>query len=200
MGRPREFDYDAVILKVTKLFWKKGFRATSLSDLTRVTGLNKESLYSSFGNKEAIFRLALGRYIGNGPFEKLAVNGTHQADPIEMLVLLYRKLISDSQMKRLGKRGCLAFNSGLEFSNQSTRLSKFVMKEVDRLESFFRDLLKLARKEKLLPRGLNIRKAAFRAFAAAFTIREMAKFKSDRKLLAEIANSALIYLGTNRRV
>lgn len=199
MGRPREFDYDTVVSKVTEQFWEKGFRATSMDDLTRVTGLNKGSLYSSFGNKEALFRLALRRYIGNGPFEKLGTGGT-QVNPIDTLLLLYRKLIGEAQTAKLGKRGCLAFNSGLEFGNQSTRLSKFVLEEVGRLESFFKDLIEQAHKERMLPRGIDCGKAAFRAFAAAFTIREIAKFRPDWELLSEIANSALVSLGTDKRV
>lgn len=199
MGRPREFDYDQVVSKVTDLFWANGFHSTSLDDITAATGLNKGSLYSSFGNKEALFRIALRKYVGDGPFEKLRQN-EKRPDPIHLLVLLYRKLISEAQVSKLGKRGCLAFNSSLEFGNQNTKLSRFVLEEVERLESFFHQLIEEAQEAELLPGNLDVRKAAFRAFAAAFTIREMAKFRPDRELLEEVANTALGSLGTERRV
>lgn len=199
MGRPREFDYEHVVSKVTEVFWAKGFQGTSLDDITSVTGLNKGSIYSSFGNKEALFRLALRRYIGDGPFNRFRTDEI-SPDPVNTLVLLYRKLINESQTAKLGKRGCLAFNSGLEFGNHNTKLSRFVIEEVDRLESFFRELVEEAKATGALPKSLDVRKAAFRAFAAAFTIREIAKFRPERDLLAEIANTTLASLGTERRV
>lgn len=199
MARPREFDYDHVVSKVTDLFWEKGFHSTSLDDIMTTTGLNKGSLYASFGNKETLFRIALKKYIGDGPFEKFR-QSDRSPDPIHLLVLLYRKLISETQLSKLGKRGCFAFNSGLEFGNQGTKLSRFVLSEVGRLESFFHQLIEEAQESTFLPKTLDVRKAAFRAFAAAFTIREMAKFRPDRQLLEEIANTALASLGTEQRV
>ncbi len=199
MARPREFDYDQVILKITEVFWAKGFKATSLDNITSATGLNKGSLYASFGNKEAIFRVALRRYVGEGPFKKIREEVPH-LDSLDVLVRLYAKLISEAGVSKLGRRGCLAFNSGVEVGHQNTKLSQFVVKEVDRLESFFHELIGEAVDESVLPRKLDVKKAAFRAFAAAFAIREMAKFRPDREMLAEIANSALASLGTERRV
>ena len=47
------------------VFWKKGFDATSVADLEEATGLNKRSLYNTFGNKQAIFEEVLRTYMGN---------------------------------------------------------------------------------------------------------------------------------------
>ena len=182
-----------------EVFWARGFQGTSVDDITAATGLKKGSLYSAFGNKEALFRLALRKYIGDGPFKHFRSEEI-SPDPLNALVLLYRKLINESQVPKLGKRGCLAFNSGIEFGNQSTKLSHFVIEEVERLEAFFHGLIEEAIRIGALSKKLDVRKAAFRAFAAAFTIREMAKFRPDRELLAEIANTALASLGTERRV
>ncbi|MGZ8649825.1 MAG: TetR/AcrR family transcriptional regulator [Solirubrobacteraceae bacterium] len=48
------------------VFWRKGYEATSLSDLTEAMGINRTSLYAAFGNKEELFGRALERY-GQGP-------------------------------------------------------------------------------------------------------------------------------------
>ena len=48
------------------VFWRKGYEATSLSDLTDAMGINRPSLYAAYGNKEELFRKALERY-GEGP-------------------------------------------------------------------------------------------------------------------------------------
>ena len=66
-GRPREFDTGEVLERAMRLFWRKGYAATSLSDLTEAMGMNRASLYGAFGNKESLFRRVLDRYV-HGPF------------------------------------------------------------------------------------------------------------------------------------
>ena len=62
VGRPREFDEEVVLTAAMEAFWRKGFEATSLVDLTKATGLNKASLYRVFGDKHQLFMSALKNY------------------------------------------------------------------------------------------------------------------------------------------
>lgn len=62
MARPRQFDKEETLQKVTQLFWDKGYAETSLSDLCEATKLNRPSLYGAFGNKETIFLKCLEAY------------------------------------------------------------------------------------------------------------------------------------------
>src|ERR1700720_3226953 len=66
MGRPRSFDTDAALDRALRVFWRKGYEGATLSDLTEAMGVNRPSLYAAFGDKEALFRKALDRYL-NGP-------------------------------------------------------------------------------------------------------------------------------------
>ncbi len=58
-GRPRSFDPEAALSRVRDTFWKNGYSATSLDDLTAATGLNRPSLYGAFGDKRALYLAAL---------------------------------------------------------------------------------------------------------------------------------------------
>lgn len=49
-GRPRNFDRDAALDKAMNLFWRNGYEATSINDLTKAMEINPPSLYASFGN------------------------------------------------------------------------------------------------------------------------------------------------------
>jgi AcrR family transcriptional regulator len=61
-GRPRAFDRDAALARATHLFWRKGYEATSIADLTEALGIGAPSLYAAFGSKEALYLEALRHY------------------------------------------------------------------------------------------------------------------------------------------
>ena len=63
MPRPREFDESAVVAAARDEFWTRGYTATSVDDLTTVTGLGKGSLYGAFGDKHGLFVRALDDYV-----------------------------------------------------------------------------------------------------------------------------------------
>lgn len=61
-GRPRAFDRDAALTQAMKLFWRKGYEATSIAELTAAMGIGSPSLYAAFGSKEALYAEALAHY------------------------------------------------------------------------------------------------------------------------------------------
>jgi len=62
-GRHRSFDKDKTLDKAMLVFWKNGYSGTSLTDLTNAMGINKSSLYTTFGNKEALFNQSIVFYL-----------------------------------------------------------------------------------------------------------------------------------------
>ncbi len=62
-GRPRNFDPDTALDRALEVFWRHGFQAASLADLTAAMGLSKPSLYAAFGDKESLYLQALERYV-----------------------------------------------------------------------------------------------------------------------------------------
>ncbi len=61
-GRPRRFDREAALATATRLFWLKGYAATSVADLTDAMGIGSPSLYAAFGSKEELYAEALRYY------------------------------------------------------------------------------------------------------------------------------------------
>jgi len=66
IGRPRGFDAGEALEAAMLVFWEKGYDGATLTDLTEAMGITRTSMYAAFGNKEELFRKALGLYI-EGP-------------------------------------------------------------------------------------------------------------------------------------
>ena len=55
MARKKEYIESEVIDKAMELFWKNGYETTSMQMLEKQMGINKFSIYSSFGSKKGVF-------------------------------------------------------------------------------------------------------------------------------------------------
>jgi AcrR family transcriptional regulator len=62
-GRPIGFDKEAALEAAMLLFWERGYEGTSMADLTQAMGLSPSSIYAAFGDKHALFQLAVNRYM-----------------------------------------------------------------------------------------------------------------------------------------
>lgn len=110
MGRPREFSEAEALDAAMRVFWEKGYEGASLDDLTRAMKINRSSLYSSFGDKENLFRRVIERYSA-GPLSYLfeALNQPTARKTIESLLRGSVKFLSDPTHPR----GCLSLQGGL---------------------------------------------------------------------------------------
>lgn len=108
VGRRPAFDRDQVIAAAIIAFWAKGFEATTLSDLESATGLDRSSIYNSFGGKEGLYRSAASMYVDSAEdvlFEPLYNGVDGVADIIEFLDRLTENLGAGTNPP-----GCLIVN------------------------------------------------------------------------------------------
>src|SRR6185369_10477201 len=54
-GRPRAYEPEVALARALDVFWREGFAATSLDDLSAATGMNRPSLYGAFGDKRELY-------------------------------------------------------------------------------------------------------------------------------------------------
>jgi len=122
MGRPREFDEQAALDAAMRVFWEKGFEGTSLDDLTAAMGINRSSLYSTFGDKEELFQRVMVRY-GEGPMSYISEALAHSKARavIEALLRTTVEFLADPKHPRgcLSLQGGLACGSGVESVKQA---------------------------------------------------------------------------------
>lgn len=109
-GRPRTFDEAAALEAALHVFWKQGYEGTSLPNLTQAMGMQRPSLYATFGNKEALFRRALEHYSDTRlAFFAQALQHEHARAVAQALLTGYAHLGTTPGCPP----GCLAINSAL---------------------------------------------------------------------------------------
>lgn len=105
LGRPRLFDEEAVLAKLTALFWRQGYGRTSMTEIVAASGVHKPSLYSAFGTKEQLFATVLRRYLA----ERIAMFAAliDQAGPGIEGVHRFLEMFEADAVSERGRDGCL---------------------------------------------------------------------------------------------
>ena len=110
MGRPRSFREEDALDAAMRVFWEKGYEGTSLDDLTSAMRINRSSLYSTFGDKETLFRTVIDRYkAGSMSFVSEALNLKTTQAVVEALLRMSVKFLGDPSHPP----GCLSIQGGV---------------------------------------------------------------------------------------
>ncbi len=108
LGRRPSFDRDTVVSGAIFAFWAKGFSATTLGDLEEATGVDRSTIYNSFGGKEGLYQSAAAAYLDLSEewlFEPLHEGSAGVSDVVEFLDRLAEMMNSGAN-----PRGCLVIN------------------------------------------------------------------------------------------
>jgi len=120
MPRTEDFNRTDVLDKAKNTFWLKGFNGTSMQDLVDATGLNRSSLYNSFGSKMELYEEALRQYQEDSGhiFDKAR---KQQRNAIETIGLIFLYVMDEIKNDPQHK-GCMIINCATELGNQNLQL------------------------------------------------------------------------------
>lgn len=123
MPRVEDFNRADVIEKAKQVFWQKGYEATSMQDLVDAMGLNRSSIYNSFGGKMDLYRESIRTYQkeSNAYLREALVAG----DPMEALESLFAKAI-DSIVQDGDNKGCFNMNCRMEMAERDENLKDWL--------------------------------------------------------------------------
>ncbi|MGE7986624.1 TetR/AcrR family transcriptional regulator [Lysinibacillus fusiformis] len=119
MARTREFDEEKVLEAAMQLFWEKGYEATSLSDLTARMGIQRPSIYSTFGDKKELFEAALRRYTTSRAANIRARLQSHVSVK-QAFATFFEEVIQAEYTKDLSN-GCFCINTMVELAPHDER-------------------------------------------------------------------------------
>ncbi|MEP3836314.1 MAG: TetR/AcrR family transcriptional regulator [Algibacter sp.] len=141
MARTKQYNEEEVLEKAMNLFWKNGYETTSMHMLEKEMGINKFSIYSSFGNKHGLFLESLKHYKSrvNTILQKFK-KGTKGVEDIKQF--FYDSVSSNFKDDNL--KGCFVTNTYNEFSETEDELIKEQMHSfMDNLKSIIIAKLKM---------------------------------------------------------
>lgn len=191
MARHKEFDRDEALHRAMEVFWSRGFEAASVGDLVKHMGINRQSLYDTFGDKHSLYLQALDRYReveGRKMFELLERPGSVK----RALRQLFERVVETS----LGgeRRGCFVGNATSELAGRCRATAEKACGNLAAAEeALYRALLR-GKREGEIGGGRDLRAVARFLYSSLQGLQLMSKATSDRKTLEDVVRVTLSVL------
>ena len=188
MARPKEFNPQRALAKAMKVFWRLGYEKTSMELLMKEMGIAKQSLYDTFGDKRTLYLKALAYYRDetNAGLRQVFESAPRVRDGFARLLF---EISSESREQHA--RGCLLLSANLSRDIGDAVIADLLRENQATVQSIFVDALRQAQERGELSRTQDL-VALGRFFVATIQgMRAMARVKSDRKALEQVARVAL---------
>ena len=192
MARTKEFDKDAVVLKAMEVFWNRGYEATSIQDLVDAMGINRGSIYDTFGDKSGLFQAAMQRYLLDAPSQRLIQNA-ESGSPREEIEAFFNAIIDRSDCPK-ERKGCFITNSIAELCARDSNMAAHFKEGMSRMEEAFYILIKRGQEVGDVSPWRNPRQLARSLMASAQGLIVVSKVGPGRETLEDIAGTALSLL------
>lgn len=154
MSRPKEFDREAALDRAIELFWSRGFEGTSIRDIVEATGVQKQSLYDTFGDKQALYLAALHHYLAQTDRTIAKLNDTGPSTVTILRGVLHGLATATCS----GPRGCMLVQAVGELGPHDPAIGQLAHTNVVALEKALAGLLRRGQsrgeiREDVSPRG-----------------------------------------------
>ncbi|GAA0196544.1 TetR/AcrR family transcriptional regulator [Fulvivirga kasyanovii] len=192
MPRVKLFDEKEVLTKAMNLFWKQGYSATSIQDLVAHLGINRASLYDTFGDKEKLFKKSFELYQQQS-IQKVNQLFENQPNVKEGFSELFNSSISQAVADK-DRKGCFAVNNTTELVPNNVSCSEILSSNRRAFESLFYEYLKKGQKNGQLKEGKDLHSLASFLFVVYNGILVVSKIQTNKKELTDSVNLALSLL------
>lgn len=164
MARPREFDPEVVLNAARDLFWHRGYKAASLDELARITGVKKPSLYAAFGDKSQLFLAVLDRYHNMllGVASHMLGQDASGCKAVRTWLTAFAPFCSEVR----GEHGCLSVNTSLEASELVPEVRTAIDTFQHAIQALLQAALDRARSQGELPADFDSKLVARLLFVA----------------------------------
>ncbi len=197
MARPRGFDEGAVLDIIVTCFWNQGFDATSMRHLERATGLTAASLYNAFGDKRALYRRALDRYVEMSFVDRVGRFETNYP-PKEAIAAFFSEIVARSLADQ-DRKGCMLVNSALEVAPHDPEFQRVVSSVLVEVEAFFSRCVAAGQADNTISKQQSAADLGRMLLGMLLGLRVLARTRPEAELLQGLVRPALATLEVQPR-
>jgi TetR/AcrR family transcriptional repressor of nem operon len=191
MARTKEFDQEQALDAAMHLFWERGYEATSVQELVDATGVQRQSLYDTFGSKHEMFLQSLMRYQA---LEGHQLSGLIKRHPKGGLPLIRAIIESCASQTINDARGCFAANCAAELGSSDKAVAERVRIGRDGLQEVFEHCLQQAKAARQLKNSSSVSALAQFLVNAFFGLRLIAKTRPPKAMIDNVVSVTLAAL------
>jgi AcrR family transcriptional regulator len=189
-GRPRAYEPEIALSRALDVFWKEGFAATSLDDLSAATGMNRPSLYGAFGDKRELYIKSYESYRDRARVRMAEVFALDL--PLRPMLLRIYGIALDMYLSgKDGPRGCFTVMTATSEAVFDPEIRARVVSSLVEMDRFFGRLFRIAKERGELGPSADPQVLAQLASATIHTIAVRARAQVPRAELEAIVNGAI---------
>lgn len=192
MPRVKQFDENEVLEKAMNLFWKQGYSATSIQDLVENLGINRASLYATFGDKEKLFKksLELYRKTNTEGLKKFFANQANiKAGFLKLFEIAIKNATEDQDRK-----GCFVVNTTTELIPGDQTIIDALEQNRQNFVNIFYEFLKKGENDSQFDKGKDLKSIALLIYILYSGFKVVSKIQTDKKILLEPVKQVLSLL------
>ena len=195
MGRRKGYQPEELVKAAMALFHVHGFAGTSTEMLVETLGVNRNSMYSEFGSKQALFDACLDRYDRD---VVTSIFGALEADGADLETI--HELFEGFGAAAVGGAGlgCLICNTAVELAGDDPSGDRVVQKYLHRIHAAFRNALDGARAAGVLVKEIDVDDEARFLTATCLGIFVMVRARSAPATLRSVVSAATRHLASLR--
>lgn len=188
----KRFDIDETLTRAMQAFWSHGYEATSMQDLVKATGVNRASLYATYGDKRALFLTALRKY--DGEIRRRMLSELAQTKtPAQAIAAVFDKFIDQTRMIE-GNWGCFLVNTALELAAHDSAIAELVNVAQDEIEAFFLAMIRKGQEQGAFDAGADAQQLAHQALASLLGLLVMIRSRPNENYLNTVRDGVLLSL------
>jgi len=192
MPRVKLFDENEVLAKAMNLFWKKGYAATSVQDLINHLGINRASLYDTFGDKEQLFKKSFELYRKNN-IEGLKQFFDSQKNVRKGFERLFENAIEEA-VNDQDRKGCFVVNTTTELVPNDDSIEVILENNKSDFENMFFEYLQKGKEAGQIKTDKELKSIAALFYTLYNGLRVVSKVQPNAKNLTDTINIALSVL------
>jgi AcrR family transcriptional regulator len=188
MGRPLSFDRAAALDAAMRVFWRLGYEAASISELTAAMGITPPSLYTAFGDKRRLFLDAVEYYLTKPGHDLPKI--LRSADTAREAIARMLDNASIEQTRKGLPRGCMLMSATIA-SPDEIDVQEATMKLRGTVERALRGRIERGIRDGELPGATDAAALASFYLAVIQGMSSQARDGATRKKLSAIADAAM---------